>query len=114
MAQEAKGVKFDVDNKRIEYPYPEILATHSLTMGTGLYEELMNEQQIRHLIKQRKKQAEEQGTDLNLGTITLAMQRAYVQTILWHWYMGIPKEHIDQDIEFAQYIIPKVVREELL
>ena len=114
MAQEAKGVKCDVDNKRIEYPYPEILATHSLTMGTGLYEELTNEQQIRDLIKQRKKQAQEQGTEINFGTIILAMQRAHIQTALWKENMGIPKEYIDQDLEFAEQDIPRIVREELL
>jgi FPC/CPF motif-containing protein YcgG len=112
MKQAEKVYDYDVGrSEEGDYPKAEILDWQSQFMATGLREESVYEQQIRHLIQERIKQANEQGIQINLGTLTLAMQRAYMDMIRWKNEMEVPKELIELDIKFLKEEIPRIVRE---
>lgn len=119
MAQEEGVIVYD--NRRGDYPNPEILAKESLTMATGLDERNLYVQHIRQLIRERRKHSAEQGIPINLGTLTLDMQRAYIQSTINGNGGGqggnlkkMSYGDFVQVIEFAERIIPFIVRAEII
>jgi hypothetical protein len=101
------------DIRRRECPKAEIDGKQFQFMGTGLREESVYEETIRVLVRDRVRQAEQEGIEVNLGTLTLAMQRAYTNMIRWKNEMGVSSNQlIELNIKFLKQEIPEIVRAE--